>query len=651
MKLKKFTQFFDSSKWLIISPFLILFLFGSVFPILWSFDKINSFNEFKDIFLDRGLFLSLKISIVISAISTLIIYLFSYVLANVIYFTKSNFFKSILILSLFLPMVVPPYSFIIIYRSIIEGVAGQSLIYRLFHITTDILTNENVAIISVIFVSSVILIPFTTFLIYTSFKNLKNNFVEMGKLDGLSKGQTLWHILLPITFPVISFYSVYNFLKYLKDFQTPFLMTSGLPPLTNGFFPNSVVGATTNLGVFLYNKLNNVYDVSIIASYSLAVSLIVLIFGSIWYIAKIKKVKRVYIIFIGATFLHILDKNYYPLILYGVACFLFYKHNRRFKTFYLFAVLTDLVLYIILSIKFGVYNDFIISSFVSASMIIYIGFPEINLKTLKIWSAMEVLISSLWLVFSLLPLIALFALSFSYTNFPPFIGPFRFSGLKNFILLFKEEGFLRNILNTFIIAIISSITSVAVTFPVVVASKHMIKLKSFIYSVSMFLGIFTGIHTIIPIYKFFANFNFFNTFVPVIIMSTIHSMPMVFLILIGFLSKYSKSYDEIALIEGASFISRVFKIYLPLSYEAIFLSFTYAFLQAWNSFILPLFLINNDSLYPVSLKLYNYVGNITSTYPKWNLFAAGTSSEYISIFFVCMEMVFHCIQDTVFDKL
>ncbi len=639
--LKKYIQFSSFDRYLIILPFLLLFIFGCFFPIIWSAFKIKSLHYLLEVFKDQGLYLSLKISVFMAFISTFLVYFFSYVLANTLFFTNSKFYKSLLTFSLLLFMAIPSYSLIVIYRSIIEGLGGQSIFSKLFFVDTDLATNQNVAIISVIFMLSVSMIPFTTFLIYSSLKNVKKGIIEMGEMDGLNNGGQLWHILLPITFPAISMYAVFNFLKSLKNFQIPFLMTSGYPAMSKGVFSTSIIGATTNLGVFLFNKLNDVYNVSIIASYTLAISLIVLLFSFVWYLKTWNKFKRVLAVFLIVFCLHLISKDFIPLIFYSLSLLYFYKHSRKFKMLYLIALLVDFLSFVFISTYQGIYNDFLLPFFLSSILIIHIGLPDLsaNMKIYRSWSIIKLLISSLWIVFAILPILALFQLSFSYNNFPPFILPFHFNGFGNFISIFVQDGFISNLFNTFIIASFASFINIALTFPVVVAIRQMSFMRSFIYSVSIFFGIFTGIHTIIPIYKFFAHFSIFNTYIPIILMSAIHSMPMTFLILFAFLSKYDRAYDEIAFLEGASTYDMILKIYFPLSKDPIFVSFLYTFLQAWNSFILPLFLINRDSMYPVSIKLYNYVGEITSTYPKWNLFGAGALSNLLIV-----GIIFYIIQ-------
>ena len=61
-----------------------------------------------------------------------------------------------------------------------------------------------------------------------------------------------------------------------------------------------------------------------------------------------------------------------------------------------------------------------------------------------------------------------------------------------------------------------------------------------------------------------------------------------------------------------------------------------AFIAGWNGFQAPLLFLNDESLYPISLKLYSYVGNLGSGSPVWNLFAAASviNTLFIGIIFL-----------------
>jgi len=81
---------------------------------------------------------------------------------------------------------------------------------------------------------------------------------------------------------------------------------------------------------------------------------------------------------------------------------------------------------------------------------------------------------------------------------------------------------------------------------------------------------------------------------------------------------------EPALLEGATASQYIRWILIPLSRPIIKTAMILAFLGAWNGFTAPLILLTDEALYPVSLKLYSYVGSIAFGNPRWNLFAAAS---------------------------
>ena len=58
----------------------------------------------------------------------------------------------------------------------------------------------------------------------------------------------------------------------------------------------------------------------------------------------------------------------------------------------------------------------------------------------------------------------------------------------------------------------------------------------------------------------------------------------------------------------------------------------YTFLNAWNGFLAPMIFLNDDAKYPLSVKLYTYVGKVSSGNPKWGLFSAASILNLIIVF-------------------
>jgi multiple sugar transport system permease protein len=89
-------------------------------------------------------------------------------------------------------------------------------------------------------------------------------------------------------------------------------------------------------------------------------------------------------------------------------------------------------------------------------------------------------------------------------------------------------------------------------------------------------------------------------------------------------------------LEGVKPSAYTWKILVPLSLPPLITASMVAFLGAWNGFTAPLLFINSERLYPVSLRLFSWVGSLGSGAPLWNLFAAASlvNTAIIALLFI-----------------
>jgi len=110
-----------------------------------------------------------------------------------------------------------------------------------------------------------------------------------------------------------------------------------------------------------------------------------------------------------------------------------------------------------------------------------------------------------------------------------------------------------------------------------------------------------------------------------------HSSVIAYFLILPFLQAIPKSLNEAAKLDGAGSFSRMVKIYLPLSLPVLATVSVYVFIEAWNSFVFPLVLLDSQNLYPVSIVLYNFIGEYGVAYSQWNLFGAGSLVNMVII--------------------
>lgn len=106
---------------------------------------------------------------------------------------------------------------------------------------------------------------------------------------------------------------------------------------------------------------------------------------------------------------------------------------------------------------------------------------------------------------------------------------------------------------------------------------------------------------ITPLYILVRGLGLANTLAGVIIPQVAFSLPVTIIILVPFLQAIPRELQEAAEIDGCSRIGFFWRIVVPLSRPAVITVGILAFIASWNSYILPLFLLNNESAYTLPL--------------------------------------------------
>jgi len=79
------------------------------------------------------------------------------------------------------------------------------------------------------------------------------------------------------------------------------------------------------------------------------------------------------------------------------------------------------------------------------------------------------------------------------------------------------------------------------------------------------------------------------------------ALPTTIIILVPFLRAIPKELEEAAAIDGASRLGFFFRMVIPLSVPGVVTVGILAFIASWNSYMLPLFILNNEGSYTLPL--------------------------------------------------
>jgi multiple sugar transport system permease protein len=215
-------------------------------------------------------------------------------------------------------------------------------------------------------------------------------------------------------------------------------------------------------------------------------------------------------------------------------------------------------------------------------------------------------IVALYLVIIIFPFLWIFATSFKPTK--EIFGSGAFSLISSNPTLEHyanviQGGMLRAVMNSFIVAAITSIYVVAVaTLAAYAISRFNFKGKSILLGLILAVSMFPQMIVVGPIYNLFMKLHMTNSYFVVLPYSTI-TLPIAVWILITHFNKIPLALEESATIDGATPFQILFKIVFRLAAPGVFTTAIITFISAWNEFLLTVTLNTNKDYHTVPVAI------------------------------------------------
>lgn len=160
----------------------------------------------------------------------------------------------------------------------------------------------------------------------------------------------------------------------------------------------------------------------------------------------------------------------------------------------------------------------------------------------------------------------------------------------------------------------SSMVGVATTIGVVVLgvmasyvlARYEFKGRGAMYSLFAAGLMFPMTVAITPLYIMIKNLGLMNSLGGIILPQVAFALPTTIIILVPFLRAIPKELEEAAAIDGAGRLGFFFRMVVPLSVPGVVTVGILAFVASWNSYILPLFVLNDEVAYTLPLGVQSF---------------------------------------------
>jgi multiple sugar transport system permease protein len=218
--------------------------------------------------------------------------------------------------------------------------------------------------------------------------------------------------------------------------------------------------------------------------------------------------------------------------------------------------------------------------------------PNDQSASLKaVGTALKYFLLLAYALFALFPLIWMVVLSFKPDS-QMFTTTFFFSPtLHNFQAVFSESDFLATLWNNLVVSVLAVALSLIVGVPAAYAlGRFQFKGKEDIAFTFLSFRFAPEILVIIPLYLIYQRLHLIDSFIGLIWVYQLISLPLLIWILRGFFEDLSQDMESAAQLDGYSWWQVFFKMLLPLVKPGLVAAGLLCFIFCWNSFTFALLL-------------------------------------------------------------
>jgi len=191
------------------------------------------------------------------------------------------------------------------------------------------------------------------------------------------------------------------------------------------------------------------------------------------------------------------------------------------------------------------------------------------------------------------------------------------------------------LLNSLIISVLTTVLTLAAASMAAFVFAHVRFFGSRLLLQYLLLGLlFPAATAILPLFIKIRDLGLLDTYWGVVLPQVAFGLGMSILLFHNFFRQLPGELFDAALVDGCGYIRFFRYVTLPLSRPIIAVVGVIVFVHSWNSYLLPLVVLNRDSLYPWPLGMMAYQGEYST---DWQLVLAFVTLTILPA--VCMFLV------------
>jgi multiple sugar transport system permease protein len=178
----------------------------------------------------------------------------------------------------------------------------------------------------------------------------------------------------------------------------------------------------------------------------------------------------------------------------------------------------------------------------------------------------------------------------------------------NFISMWNATGFGRALWNSLYTAILSTVLALIVSIPAAYAmSRYRFAGRGFFQQFLLVSQMLSPIVLVIGLFRLVVWLGLIDNINSVVFVYAAFSIAFSVWMLQSYFATIPKDLEEAAWIEGASPWQALVSVFLPLAVPAIVVTAIFAFINAWNEFVIALTMLRTQDSYTLPIQVFSLV--------------------------------------------
>ena len=184
---------------------------------------------------------------------------------------------------------------------------------------------------------------------------------------------------------------------------------------------------------------------------------------------------------------------------------------------------------------------------------------------------------------------------------------------ENYTNILSQASFWQALLNSVVIMLVTVGLLLLASCPTAFAlSRIPFRGRELVFNVILFGLLFPISMAMLPLYITLRNLGLLNSLTGVILPQVAFALPTSILILRNFFRAIPRELEDATYIDGGSTIDFFWRILLPLARPSLAVVSMLVMVTSWNNFLLPLLVLNDSSLWTITMGVMQFQGEHTT---------------------------------------